>query len=125
MAKLKSSSHGTSTRFLTRKILDNFKIVLPSLSTQDQIVRVLGDIDDKITNNTRINDRLLYAINHPLSRIPDSSIYAELFDVRFPMRKEATYEHGQKIVCEDRRYSRRSCCRRRGFKYSFCRRETR
>ena len=55
----KRMSQGTSTRFLTKKILDNFEIQVPNMKTQLKIVEVLDDISNKININTEINKNLL------------------------------------------------------------------
>ena len=54
----KRMSQGTSTRFLTKKILDNFEIQVPPIETQLKIVDVLDSITNKININQRINKNL-------------------------------------------------------------------
>ena len=54
----KRMSQGTSTRFLTKKILDNFEIQVPPIETQLKIVDVLDSITNKIIINQRINNNL-------------------------------------------------------------------
>jgi len=54
----KRMSQGTSTRFLTKKILDNFEIQVPNMETQLKIVEVLDAISNKININQRINKNL-------------------------------------------------------------------
>ncbi len=54
----KRMSQGTSTRFLTKKILDNFEIQVPSLKTQLKIVCILDSITNKILNIQKINKNL-------------------------------------------------------------------
>ena len=44
----KSVSQGTSTRFLTAVILNNFEILLPSIDNQKRITSILSSLDDKI-----------------------------------------------------------------------------
>ena len=56
--QFKQMSQGTSTKFLTAVILNNFEISLPSLEEQRKIAGILGAIDDKIENNRRINANL-------------------------------------------------------------------
>ena len=56
--QFKQMSQGTSTKFLTAVILNNFEITLPSLEDQRRIAGILGAIDDKIENNRRINTNL-------------------------------------------------------------------
>lgn len=58
LGKLKTMSQGTSTKFLTVKLLNNFNIPLPSLNTQHRIAAILSSLDDKIENNNRINRNL-------------------------------------------------------------------
>lgn len=50
---LKSLSTGAATRFLTKGIIDNLQIDLPSIEEQEEIVKILGSYDDIIENNTR------------------------------------------------------------------------
>ena len=54
----KQMSQGTSTKFLTAKILNSFEVQLPSLKVQNHIVSILKSIDDKIELNNRINHNL-------------------------------------------------------------------
>ena len=56
--QFKLMSQGTSTKFLTTVILNNFEISLPPLEEQRRIAGILGAIDDKIENNRRINTNL-------------------------------------------------------------------
>lgn len=58
LQQFKIMSQGTSTKFLTSVILNNFEISLPSLEEQKRIANILGAIDDKIEINRRINDNL-------------------------------------------------------------------
>ena len=58
LQRFKLMSQGTSTKFLTAVILNNFEISLPSLEEQRRIAGILGAIDDKIENNRRINTNL-------------------------------------------------------------------
>ena len=58
LQQFKLMSQGTSTKFLTAVILNNFEISLPSLEEQRRIAGILGAIDDKIENNRRINTNL-------------------------------------------------------------------
>ena len=54
----KRMSQGTSTRFLTKKILDNFEVQVPQMETQLKIVEILDSISNKIKNNQEININL-------------------------------------------------------------------
>ena len=58
LQQFKLMSQGTSTKFLTAVILNNFEISLPGLEVQRRIAGILGAIDDKIENNRRINTNL-------------------------------------------------------------------
>lgn len=64
----KRMSQGTSTRFLTKKILDNFEIQVPPMEIQLKLVDVL----DSITNKIDINQRLNKNLEEQLLRIFDS-----------------------------------------------------
>ena len=54
----KRMSQGTSTRFLTKRILDNFEIQVPPIETQINIVEILDSITNKIEINININKNL-------------------------------------------------------------------
>lgn len=54
----KSVSQGTSTRFLTAVILNNFEILLPSIDNQKRITSILSSLDDKIDLLHRENTTL-------------------------------------------------------------------
>lgn len=58
LADFKALSQGTSTKFLTAKILNKFAISLPDIDIQKRIAKVLTLIDDKINLNNKINDNL-------------------------------------------------------------------
>ena len=58
LGKLKTMSQGTSTKFLTVRLLNNFNIPLPSLDTQHRIAAIFSSLDDKIENNHCINANL-------------------------------------------------------------------
>ena len=58
LQQFKLMSQGTSTKFLTAVILNNFEISLPGLEVQRRIAGILGAIDDKIENNRCINTNL-------------------------------------------------------------------
>ena len=51
-------SSGSATKFLTKALLDNCDIEVPSLDEQSHIVDILGSIDDKIENLEEINSKL-------------------------------------------------------------------
>lgn len=53
--EFKNISQGTSTRFLTAAILNNFVVSLPSLEEQNRIAGVLSSLDDKIDLLNREN----------------------------------------------------------------------
>lgn len=56
--QFKTLSQGTSTKFLTAKILNAFSIQVPSLSIQKIIVDIIKSLDDKIELNRKINANL-------------------------------------------------------------------
>ena len=58
LLKFKSISQGTSTKFLTLSILNEFEIDLPDLDVQLHIEGLLSSLDDKIELNNKINDNL-------------------------------------------------------------------
>lgn len=49
---------GSATKFLTKRILDDYEINLPDLDTQNYIARVLWELENKIQLNTQINQTL-------------------------------------------------------------------
>ena len=58
LQEFKNISQGTSTRFLTAVILNNFQIILPTLPTQHRIAAILSSLDDKIDLLNRENATL-------------------------------------------------------------------
>lgn len=60
---LKSISRGTSTKFLTATIINDFDIPYPSIDIQNKIAKILYDIDEKIEINNSINKNLQEIIN--------------------------------------------------------------
>ena len=58
LQSFKALSQGTSTKFLTAKILNAFSLQIPSKDKQKRIVCIIKALDDKIENNKRINDNL-------------------------------------------------------------------
>ena len=58
LQQFKSLSQGTSTKFLTAKILNAFCIQVPSLSIQKRIASIIKSLDDKIEVNRKINENL-------------------------------------------------------------------
>ena len=55
LKQFKTLSQGTSTKFLTAKILDAFTIQVPSIQIQKRISNIIKSLDDKIENNRKIN----------------------------------------------------------------------
>lgn len=56
--ELQQLSIGTSTKFLTKKILDAFEIELPTRKEQETIANILWSFQDKIDNNKQTNKTL-------------------------------------------------------------------
>ena len=60
---LLSLSQGGATRnALTKKMIEDIKIPLPSISEQRHIIDLLSSIDNKIELNRRINDNLIKSV---------------------------------------------------------------
>lgn len=55
LKQFKNMSQGTSTKFLTVKILNSFSVQLPSISDQHRIASILSSLDWKIELNNKIN----------------------------------------------------------------------
>ena len=53
LSKFQAASIGAATQYLTKSILDNFKIGVPDLYVQKRIVNLLSSYDDLIENNRR------------------------------------------------------------------------
>ena len=53
LTHFQKASIGAATQYLTKSILDNFKIKLPSNDVQNRIVDILSAYDDLIENNHR------------------------------------------------------------------------
>ena len=58
LAEFKVISQGTTTKFLTARILSNFEIILPAIYIQNKIAAILSALDEKIATNGAINDNL-------------------------------------------------------------------
>ena len=61
LQSFKALSQGTSTKFLTAKILNAFSLQIPSKDKQKRIVCIIKALDDKIENNKRINDNFTFS----------------------------------------------------------------
>lgn len=73
---LKTMSSGSTTKFLTIRMLHDLDIPLPKLHVQERIVNILGTIDDLIENNQKQIKLLEEAAQR---------LYKEWFvDLRFP-----------------------------------------
>jgi type I restriction enzyme S subunit len=55
---MRSFSQGTSTKFLTMRILYDLEIAVPSIERQKEISKTLSDLDDQIKNNQQMNKNL-------------------------------------------------------------------
>lgn len=58
LSEFKVISQGTTTKFLTARILSNFEIILPAIYIQNKIAAILSALDEKIATNRAINDNL-------------------------------------------------------------------
>lgn len=58
LAEFKVISQGTTTKFLTARILSNFEIILPAIYIQNKIAAILFALDEKIAINREINENL-------------------------------------------------------------------
>lgn len=57
----KQISQGTATKFLTAKILNGFELSIPEIELQNKVALFLGELDEKIRTNERINKNLYVA----------------------------------------------------------------
>lgn len=55
---LRKNTHGSVFDTITRDTFDGIEVELPSLSTQNKIASLLGNLDDQIELNTKINKNL-------------------------------------------------------------------
>lgn len=53
LSQFQAASIGAATQYLTKSILDNFKVSLPDIGQQNEIVAILSAYDDLIENNKR------------------------------------------------------------------------
>ena len=58
LSEFKVISQGTTTKFLTARILSNFEIILPVIYIQKKIAAILSALDEKIAINRAINENL-------------------------------------------------------------------
>lgn len=83
---LKTMSSGSTTKFLTIRMLHNLDIPCPEIEVQDRIVNVLGTIDDLIENNQKQIKLLEEAAQR---------LYKEWFvDLRFPGHEDTPIVNG-------------------------------
>jgi len=86
LSHFQSVSIGATTQYLTKGILDNFQVALPSISEQDRIASILSAYDDLIENNRRRIQLLEQA-----ARL----LYREWFvHLRFPGHEHVTITDG-------------------------------
>jgi len=86
LSHFQSVSIGATTQYLTKGILDNFQVALPSISEQDRIASTLSAYDDLIENNRR---RIL--LLEQAARL----LYKEWFvRLRFPGHEHVTITDG-------------------------------
>ncbi len=114
LSLFQSASIGAATQYLTKPILENFQISLPSIESQNKIVSILSVYDDLIENNRRRIQlleeaaRLLYQEWFVRLRFPGHE-HAKIVDgvpegwnsVKFPTIVEINpitkVDHGSKI----------------------------
>ena len=83
---LKTMSAGSTTKFLTIKMLHGLDIPCPSIDVQKRIINILGTIDDLIENNQKQIKLLEEAAQR---------MYKEWFvDLRFPGREDVAVVDG-------------------------------
>lgn len=82
LQEFKNISQGTSTRFLTAVILNNFKLMLPPLDIQRRISAILSSLDDKID--------LLHRENATLEQMAET-----LFRQWFVVERKKEWEEGK------------------------------
>ena len=86
LSKFQAASIGAATQYLTKSILDNFKIGVPDLDVQKRIVNLLSSYDDLIENNRRRIQLLEQA-----ARL----LYKEwFFHLRFPGHEDVKIKDG-------------------------------
>jgi len=86
LSHFQTVSIGAATQYLTKGILDDFRVALPSLAEQDRIASVLSAYDDLIENNRRRIQLLEQA-----ARL----LYKEWFvHLRFPGHEHVTITDG-------------------------------
>ena len=86
LSHFQSVSIGVATQYLTKGILDNFQVTLPSISEQGHIASILSAYDDLIENNRRRIQLLEQA-----ARL----LYKEWFvHLRFPGHEHVTITDG-------------------------------
>lgn len=53
LSQFQAASIGAATQYLTKSLLDNFRVPLPDIDQQNNIVSILANYDDLIENNKR------------------------------------------------------------------------
>lgn len=86
LAQFQAASIGAATQYLTKSILDNFKIAVPGIERQRQVASVLSAYDDLIENN-----RQRIALLEEVAR----QLYKEWFvRFRFPGHEHVPFVNG-------------------------------
>ena len=91
---LRELSIGTTTKFLTLKILNKIEIKIPPLEEQKQIAAILSSLDDKIELNNQINKNL--------EEIAQAIFKYWFIDFEFPNENGEPYKSsgGEMVDCE-------------------------
>ena len=90
LAEFKVISQGTTTKFLTARILSNFEIILPAIYIQNKIAAILSALDEKIATNRAINDNL----EQQAALLFDENYSNNDYDVS-PLEAIATIKYGK------------------------------
>jgi len=85
LAHLKNISRGTSTKFLTATIINDFDIPYPSIEIQNKFAKILNCIDQKLILNKEINNNLSKICNNifhnHLNKYKNKIEYRKIVDV--------------------------------------------
>jgi type I restriction enzyme, S subunit len=92
---MRSFSQGTSTKFLTMRLLNDLEIILPNIVMQREISKILSDLDGKIKVNQQMNTTL--------EAVGEAVFKRWFVDFEFPNQEGKPYKSsGGEMVCNEK-----------------------
>ncbi len=96
------ASAGATRNALTKGMIEQLELDLPSLEEQQKVVAILDALQEKIKNNTEINDNLAHVMSRakqrryqPSGACSRKAVYRRCFIGRMPDSSRQSLEHSQ------------------------------